>query len=56
MEMSEVMDLVSCMMRVSWAASVGKLHLSNSMQPTKDTNMYGRLRQSSAGKYRTYYG
>lgn len=46
---TELIEMISCMMRVAWAASIGKLHLSNSMQPAKDLNMYGRLRQNSAG-------
>lgn len=52
MELNELMDMISCMIRVAWAASVGKLHLSSSMQPTKDPTVYGRLRQSSAGVYK----
>ena len=55
MEVSEFSDMISCMMRVSWAASVGKHHLSSSIQPTRDLNMYGRLRQNSAGAYFSTY-
>ena len=50
MDVSEFTDMLSCMMRVAWAASVGKHHLSSSLQPTRDLNAYGRLRQNSAGK------
>lgn len=49
MDVSEFTDMLSCMMRVAWAASIGKHHLSSSMQPTRDLNAYGRLRQNSAG-------
>ena len=54
MEVLEFTDMIGCMMRVSWAASVGKHHLSSSIQPARD-NAYGRLRQNSAGMSLTAY-
>ncbi|XP_067939467.1 ubiquitin carboxyl-terminal hydrolase 24-like [Watersipora subatra] len=48
MEVGEFSEVVSCMMRVSWAASVGKHHLSNSLPIIRDLSGSGRLRQNSA--------
>jgi len=52
MDLADFTDLISCMMRVAWSGSAGKLHLSSSMQPVKDLN-YGRMRQNSAGECTT---
>lgn len=46
-ELAKFTDMIARLMRLSWAAAAGRLHLSGSVQPTKDA--FGRTRQSSAG-------
>lgn len=36
MGVSEFTEMVTCFMRVTWAAAAGKLQLVGSMQPIKD--------------------
>lgn len=39
MSVAEFTDMVSCFIRVAWAAAAGKLQLVGSLQPVKETNL-----------------
>ncbi|XP_064624443.1 ubiquitin carboxyl-terminal hydrolase 24-like isoform X2 [Lineus longissimus] len=51
MSVENFKETVACLIRVTWAAAAGRLHLASSSAPIRENNMYGgtRSRQSSTG-------